>query len=76
MLSSFLFVLQFAVGYNPPSRDILIIVNHLIQGRNNAAGIGSERQPCDHYRREGDAPTNCAMLPIFNVFAFFNNVYF
>ena len=63
------FNLQFVK--NPPSRDNLTIVNHLIQERNNAAGIRGEAQPWDRYCRKSDTPTSCAMLPIFNVFCIF-----
>ena len=57
---------------NLPSKDNdLIIVNHLIQGRNKMAGIRGEPQSCGHHGRESNAPTNSAMSSIFDVFCIF-----
>ena len=41
----------------------IIIVKHLIQGRNNETRLRVEPLTFDHSRRKNDAPNHCATLP-------------
>ena len=45
----------------------IIVVEHLIQGRNNEAWVGVEPLTFDHGRRKNDAPDHSATLPKIDV---------
>ena len=45
----------------------IIVVEHLIQGRNNEAWVRVESSTFDHGRRKNDAPNHSATLPTIDV---------
>ena len=55
---------KFAACSKPPSRDNVIIVKRLIQGRNNVTRVWVEPRSCDRGRRKNDAFTLSATLVI------------